>query len=88
MFDQNYVTEKKLCKFWAHSLKDFAVYFYGLGNPVSTYVSEHKTCWGMRGHIQDVLGHDPQKTDSGMEIFKQEVYWGVLLATTVRQEYI
>jgi len=52
-------------------------------------MSEHKVaCWTMRGHMEDVFSHVSQKTDSGMEIFEQKVYWGVLLATTVRQEYM
>jgi hypothetical protein len=34
--------------------------------------------------MKDVLGHVTKLTDSGIEISTQEVFEGVLLATTVR----
>lgn len=72
MFDQNNVKEYKLWKFWVQALKKLSSFPLCSWEPCNhLQASEPKeTWWRKRGHLEDVLGSGPQRTDSEMEIFK------------------
>lgn len=48
-------------------------------------VSEPKTALLRDDRMYMDVPRSSQKTDSGVETFEQEVYWGVLLAPAVRR---